>query len=211
MAVAEQVRSPLVDEKAPFEQCEVAALADRMQVGDLVFIRIPHPPFRQVALHTGSWSNHVGIVVQAGSEGVRIAESRIPVTSVTSFERFVRRSDEGRIAISRFHRDLSIAQKMAVERAAAQRMGILYDTGFNLESRRQFCSRYVREVLCDATGEGVGTVQSFADLLAERPGVSLAFWRLWYFGRIPWQRRTVTPASVLESPLLRTVFDGCAR
>jgi hypothetical protein len=197
-----------------FEQTQtrsVESLAASMQVGDLVFIRIAHPPFRQVAAHTGSWSNHVGIVVQAGPEGVEVAESRIPMTAVTPLQRFVRRSEGGRLAVTRLHRELDGAQKMAIERAVRRRVRIFYDTGFNLESRRQFCSRYVREVLAEATGELVGTVQSFSELLAQRPSVSLAFWRLWYLGRIPWQRRTVTPASVLESPLLRTVFDGVAR
>jgi len=36
----------------------------------------------------------------------------------------------------------------------------------------------------------------------------LGFWKVWYFGRIPWQRETVTPASVLSSAQLRPIFDG---
>jgi len=30
----------------------------------------------------------------------------------------------------------------------------------------------------------------------------------YFFGSIPWNRETVTPASLLRSPALRTVFDG---
>jgi len=94
--------------------------------------------------------------------------------------------------------------------AADRRLGRFYDTGFNLRSRRQFCSRYVREVLREATGTEVGEVETFQQLLARRPGTRLGFWKLWYFGSIPWQRETVTPASVLASPALRVVFDGTA-
>jgi hypothetical protein len=41
----------------------LAAAPPPLQVGDLVFIRVPHKPFREVAAATGSWTNHVGIVV----------------------------------------------------------------------------------------------------------------------------------------------------
>ena len=94
--------------------------------------------------------------------------------------------------------------------AARRRTGILYDTGFGLHSHRQFCSRYVREVLAEATGVEVGEVQTFTDLLRQQPGASLGFWKLWYFGRIPWDRATVTPASLLRSPALQIVFDGAS-
>jgi len=53
-------------------------------------------------------------------------------------------------------------------------------------------------------------VETFATLLADRPEVDLGFWKLWYFGRIPWARETVTPASMLRSPEVRTIFDGVA-
>ena len=94
--------------------------------------------------------------------------------------------------------------------SADRRAGILYDTGFNLHSRRQFCSRYVREVLIEATGQSVGEVETFSHLLASRPNANVGFWKAWYFGNIPWDRETVTPASLLRSPALKTVFDGVA-
>jgi len=43
----------------------LAALAARLKIGDLIFIRVPARPFREVATATGSWTNHVGIVVDA--------------------------------------------------------------------------------------------------------------------------------------------------
>ncbi|MBU1777191.1 MAG: hypothetical protein KJ899_11175, partial [Gammaproteobacteria bacterium] len=75
----------------------------------------------------------------------------------------------------------------------------------------QFCSRYVREVLDEATGVEVGQVETFAQLLKRNPDADQAFWKSWYFGNIPWQRETVTPASLLEDKQLRVVFDGTAK
>jgi len=182
-----------------------------LRIGDLVFTRIPYSPFRQIADVTGAWTNHVGIVVRVSSAGAVIAESRLPISCRTRFTRFVRRSGQRRVAVLRLPRSLSREEVNRLQRAASRRLGRLYDTGFNLRSRRQFCSRFVREVLQEATNENLGEIITFADLLASNPETDLRLWRLWYFGSIPWTRTTVTPASLYWSPELTVVFDGEVR
>lgn len=186
----------------------VAQLSQQVQVGDVVFIRVPARPFREVADATLSWINHVGVVVaQSGVDPV-VAESTFPFSRFTTLSRFVERSEDHRVAVARLTAPLTPAQRQALYEAAHQRTGVLYDTGFNLRSSRQFCSKYVREVVAQATGQQLGEVENFSTLLAHNPNVNLRFWRVWYFGRIPWQRETVSPASLLQSPRLQTVFDG---
>lgn len=190
---------------------ETKALAERLRVGDVVFIHIPVLPFRRVAAATNSWTNHVGIVVEASGAEPAIAESKFPLSRTTALSRFIERSEGRRAAVARLREPLSPEQQRAVAQAARRRNAIFYDTGFDLFSRRQFCSRFVREVLHEATGALVGDVESFSTLLARNPHADLSFWRLWFFGRIPWARQTVTPASLLQSPQLMTVFDGFVR
>jgi hypothetical protein len=187
-----------------------ATLARSLAVGDLVFIRIGAYPFRKVAEATGSWTNHVGIVVDTSGTEPLVGESRFPFSGTTTLARFVARSVGGRVAVMRLPVPLSAAQREAVVAAAAKRANVFYDTGFDLHSRRQFCSRYVREVLHEAAGVDVGRVEDFRTLLVQAPDADVGFWRAWYFGSIPWQRETVTPASVLRTPGLATVFDGVA-
>ena len=185
-------------------------LGKTLAVGDLVFIRIGAYPFRKVADATGTWTNHVGIVLDASGPEPLIGESRFPYSGSTTLARFVARSVGGRVAVMRLPVPLTEAQRQAVVAAAARREHVFYDTGFDLHSRRQFCSRYVREVLQDGAGIEVGRVERFETLLAHSPNADVGFWRLWYFGSIPWTRETVTPASVLRTPGLTTVFDGSA-
>jgi hypothetical protein len=64
--------------------------------------------------------------------------------------------------------------------------------------------------VAEATGIPVGQVETFAALLRPRPNTSLYYWKIWYFGRIPWTRETVSPASSLISPQLKMVFNGFA-
>jgi len=191
-------------------QTNTRDLSSRLAVGDVVFIRVSALPFKKVASATESWTNHVGIVIDVSGSEPLIGESTFPISKATPLSRFVERSEGGRIEVSRLNTPLTAQQQAAVFLSAQKRMGVFYDTGFNLNSKRQFCSRYVREVLGEATDTQVGDVENFSTLLTRNPKVDLVFWRIWYFGNIPWQRETVTPASVLNSTRLHSVFDGNA-
>lgn len=192
------------------QQETVRELGNRLKVGDVVFIRVTPLPFKKVASTTQSWTNHVGIVVDSSGGEPIIAESTFPRSRTTTLSRFTERSDKGRIAIARLDLPLTEEQLRNIERASNKRLGVFYDTGFNLHSNRQFCSRFVREVLAEATGVTVGEVETFKTLLTRNPDTDLMFWRMWYFGNIPWQRETVTPASLLQSAHLKLIFDGYA-
>jgi hypothetical protein len=199
------------DESLPAPATEpVGELARSLQVGDIVFTRIGAYPFRKVAEATGTWTNHVGIVLDVSGAEPAIGESRFPLSGTTTLARFVARSAGGRVAVLRLPAPLTPAQQEALVAAARQRAHVFYDTGFDAHSPRQFCSRYVRELLLQAAGVEVGELQTFRQLLAGAPQADVGFWRAWYFGSIPWQRETVTPASVLHTPGLKTVFDGVA-
>ena len=207
-----QARAHAADDVgAPAPAAEpIVELARSLQVGDIVFTRIGAYPFRKVAEATGTWTNHVGIVLDVSGKEPVIGESRFPFSGSTTLRRFVARSAGGRVAVMRLPAPLTRAQQVAIVAAAAQREHVFYDTGFDARSHRQFCSRYVREVLQQGAGVEVGQVETFQTLLKSAPASDVGFWRVWYFGSIPWQRETVTPASVLHTPGLQTIFDGVA-
>ncbi len=193
---------------APDAPTNLIELGKKLEVGDVVFIRISSPPFTKVSDATSSWTNHVGIVSDVSGKEPVIAESRVPLSGETTWSSFVKRSDQGRVAVTRLAAPLDERQQAKLKLAVAARRGILYDTGFDLHSKRQFCSRYVREVLDESTGVKLGEVETFSTLLKRNPNTDQTFWRAWYFGNIPWQRETVTPASLLNDGKMRIVFDG---
>jgi hypothetical protein len=196
--------------QTPSSSISRSQLASQLEVGDVVFIRVAALPFKKVASATLSWTNHVGVVIaqQSTEQEAQIAESTFPFSKTTSFSHFVARSEGGRVEVSRLKTALNETQKLAIQAAAQKRLGIFYDTGFNLHSKRQFCSRYVREVIKEGSDINLGEPENFTSLLSHNPELDLSFWRLWYFGNIPWQRITVSPASLLRSPALRSQFDG---
>lgn len=195
---------------APIHHEAVSQLGKDLKVGDLVFIHVTPLPFKKVSEATQSWVNHVGIVVDVSGNEPVIAESRFPLSTTTTLSRFVKRSQDGRVAVTRLDKPLTEQQGHSVWHASSKRLGVFYDTGFSLNSQRQFCSRFVREVLAESTGITVGEIETFKTLLSHNPDTDLAFWRMWYFGNIPWDRKTVTPASVFHSSNMNVVFDGFA-
>ena len=165
----------------------------QLQDGDLIFIRISNPIFRRVAETTDSWETHVGILF-AGTNGTwQVAESTFPFSRFSPLERFVARSEKGRFCVIRYRGGLAPEEKLDLRLSAGLRMGIRYDLGFNYDSPRLYCSKFVRQVYQEATGYEVGRLETFRELLADNPRAPLGFWRAWYFGFIPRDRRCVPP------------------
>ncbi len=46
----------------------------------------------------------------------------------------------------------------------------------------------------------VGEIETFGELLNSNPNAKLTFWKFWFLGSIPWERKTVTPASLWHHP-----------
>ena len=183
-------------------------LTPQLQDGDLIFIRMGNPVFRQVANTTRSWETHVGILFSRPDGTWQVAESRFPFSTFTSLNRFVARSERGRFLITRSQEELDPAEKVRLRQAARERMGKLYDLGFNYDSRLLYCSKFVFDVYREATGRQVGKLTTFRQLLADNPQAPLGFWRAWFFGFIPWERRCVTTTSELKSPEFIHIYDS---
>jgi len=182
-----------------------------LQEGDLIFIQIRNPVFNRIAETCGSWDSHVGILFKDKDGDWQVAESTVPVSRFTSLKRFLMVPWHGRYVIRRMKGGLSSNDKLRLRQASEARMGRLYQTGFNYDSKRNlYCSKFVHDVYRDATGEEVGKVQTFRELLASNPDAPVGFWKLWFLGSIPWDRRCVTPTSELKDADFTTVFDSKA-
>lgn len=178
-----------------------------LQAGDILFTSIPNFLYRRVAQATGSLASHVGIAFHDPDAGWLVAESAVPIVKYTPLADFIARSDRGWLVVRRLRGGLSAAQVEALRRECDAHMGKLYHLGFHFFSSRQFCSKFVYEAYLAAVGIEIGTLESFRTLLNYQPGTPLTFWRLWFLGRIPWSRFTVTPASQISSDKLETIWE----
>jgi hypothetical protein len=184
-----------------------SVVASKLAVGDIVFIHIGGPVFSRVAATTQSWTSHVGIIVDRQRGDWIVAESGIPFVRKTPLRKFLDRSVNEEFSIRRLRNEPSAEEKRAMLKFADAQVGKLYSLGFNLDSSHTFCSKFVRDVVYAGTRQQIGEVETFDHLLHRNPRARLWFWRVWFFGFIPWQRPTITPASELGSPLLKGVVQ----
>ncbi len=187
-----------------------AVVASKPEAGDIVFVRIAGPIFSRVADTTQSWTSHVGIIVDYENGDWIVAESGVPFVRKTPLRRFLDRSEGQKFSIRRLKTEPTEKQKHAILMFADSQLRKPYSLGFDLESKKTFCSKFVHDAVYEATRQSIGEVETFDQLLHRNPGAPLQFWRAWFLGFIPWQRTTITPASELASPLLRVVIENNA-
>lgn len=176
-----------------------------LQSGDLIFTSINNFLYRQVARTTRSRTSHVGIIFRDEQQGWLVAESAVPRSRFTTLNKFIARSDHGWYVIRRHRGGLSASQAERLRQLCRERCGQWYHLGFNYDSRLTYCSKYAHDAYRDALGLEVGQFETFGELLQNNPAAPVWFWRIWFFGSVPWERKTITPASLMNSPELVTV------
>ncbi|WP_280631733.1 YiiX/YebB-like N1pC/P60 family cysteine hydrolase, partial [Salmonella enterica] len=103
---------------------------------------------------------------------------------------------------------LTVEQKLAIMEQVPARLNKFYHTGFKYESSRQFCSKFVFDIYKEALCIPVGDIETFEELLHSNPDAKLTFWKFWFLGSIPWDRKTVTPASLWHHPNLDVIYQS---
>jgi hypothetical protein len=177
----------------------------QLKEGDILFISINSFLYKQVAQGTGSWCSHVGFAIQEKGKWY-VLESAVPTVRKTPLHKFLKRTCNNEFALRRLPSELTTTQVLKLKSAADKRMGRWYHLGFNFDSTRQFCSKFVHQVFKDALNISVGKVETLQELIETNPQANLTFWRAWYLGFIPWKRRTITPSSLLVDPQLDTII-----
>lgn len=169
-----------------------------LKIGDVVFIHIPFPPFCNISKNTGCWANHVGVVYDIKNNGdVIIAESKIPTVAKTRLPLFLLKAKNKEMRVYRCH-ELNSEEIVKIQVAIDKYIGIKYDLGFDYDSNKMYCSKFVKTVIGESLGVDIGEKETLKEIFSNNSTVSLMFWKLWFVGKIPWSRSTVTPKSVFE-------------
>lgn len=198
---------------ASFASPACETLKTQVKEGDILFLEIDRLPFKQVAATSNSWTSHVGLVFRDKNQWV-VYESTIPTSKSTELCKYLKKSKNERYALTRYDRGLTEDQVLRLKEKGASMFGVIYHTGFDYDSSRQFCSKFVYEAYRHI-GITVGQIITFQDLFnGLAPGTLrdglVTFWNRWFkagfrFSGIPWDRRTVTPASQLLDAKFRLI------
>lgn len=92
------------------------------ETGDIVFTCIGTSLFREVSTASRCWCNHVGIITGHNGDDYQVAESRIPLSGVTTMSAFIQRSAGHRYAMRRLRGGRTMEQKLAVMQQVPARL-----------------------------------------------------------------------------------------
>jgi hypothetical protein len=178
---------------------------DNLKEGDIIYISIPNLLYQAIEKGTKSQTSHVGILLKKNDKWM-VAESKVPVSTLTPLDSFISRSKDSWFAIRRFNEELSQQQITELKKACEARYGVLYDFSFNFNSSKLFCSKFVYEVFKEACNIDVGELESFKTLINKNPDALTGFWKLWFLGFIPYKKLTVTPQSQMTDKKFKEVI-----
>ena len=209
--------APIQAAEAPTATTICNQVQSLIHEGDVLFVRSEEEVFQRVASTTGGWTNHVGIAFQNPKSGKwQVSESTLPKSTQTALCTFIADSSHQAVAVRRSQRKFSDRELSQLKREAAQRMNIEYDEGFDFDSALQYCSKFVYQVIHEATGIELGTIETFQDLMDRMRGrpeydQNLDFWKRWFEGPIPLKQRVISPQSQYTDPSWITVYENLFR
>jgi len=174
--------------------------------GDVVFTSNHNYLFRRVERDTKTWTSHVGVAFKNDLKEWVVYESTFPQSKITPLCEFMQRSYENRIEIKRINSGLAVSQTRVMKMAATRQLGLSYDQGFDYaDNKKSFCSKFVYNTY-KAVSIEMGSLHTFQEVLDENPDMDLSFWKIWFIGRIPYQRVTISPAEQILDTKYISVF-----
>lgn len=178
---------------------------EKIKIGDIIFIEIPFPPFTKISEATNNWTNHVGVVYDIVDNQIYIAESKVPKVVITKLENFIKRSKNNKYEIYRV-KDLTLDEEYKIKSNAKKYLNIKYDYGFNYDSNKQYCSKFVYTIYKESLNIEVGSIETLKEILEKNKNISLCFWNFWFLYSIPWERKAITPANIIENKKLKKII-----
>lgn len=175
------------------------------QDGDLVFQTAHSAQSLAIQVATGSPFSHVGLVV-TGEDGVFVLEAagRVRYTALADW---ILQGKGGRFVVKRLAqagplKDPETRLELRLEGQALA--GLAYDPSFDWSDESYYCSELVWKVYERALGIQLCPLQPLSDFDLDHPLVASQVRERWGDG-VPLEEPVVSPAALLDSPLLVTV------
>lgn len=184
-----------------FGPAYVACWRYEPQEGDIVFQSLPRSRLvNAIEGVSDSPYSHCGIVTREGGQWV-VLEAFHKV-EVTPLRRFIFRGRQEGFAAYRLHPD---CQAFVPETIACARrfLGRPYDTRYQLDDDRIYCSELIYKAYLEASGEALGELSRLGDL-NWRPYEETI--RHYEQGPVPLDRELITPRRMAEADQLELVF-----
>lgn len=132
------------------------------QTGDLIFHQSRSSQSAAIRLITQSNYTHMGIVMMR--KGKPYVFEAISTTRYTPLNKWIARGKNSHVVIKRVRTPLTDAQKQKLHKLAARYQGKSYDTHFEWNDNRLYCSELAWKMYDKALNMQIGQLQKIKDL-----------------------------------------------
>ena len=186
---------------------EVKKLADQDEIknGDLIFQTSLSPQSNAIQLATKSKYSHCGLIYKDGND-FYVFEAVQPVQR-TQLDKWIARGQDGKYVIKRLKNAdqvLTPTTLIKMKQVGDQFNGKNYDSTFEWSDDRIYCSELIWKIYQRATGIEIGKLEKISDFDLTNEAVKKKM-KERYGDKIPTEEIVISPASIFDSELLKTV------
>ena len=169
-----------------------------LEIGDIIANSLYGDHARWIERITASPFSHVGLIIKTDpAQGI---EAYPPRVCITPLREFASRGPPESLAV--FRLGLTDPQKKHLQRIAPRYLGMHYNDIYVDKGEGVYCSELVHRIILEATGIALGSYRELQHLNIAGAEQALDEYYLW---SVPWEGKTITPGSLLESALLQPV------
>lgn len=182
---------------------EIGSLKD----GDIIFQTSQSQQSKAIQLATHSSYSHCGIVFWQGNKCF-VFEAVQPVKS-TPIEQWISRGMGGKYVVKRLQNAdevLTPANLQKLKSEGEKLKGKSYDTTFEWDDNKIYCSELIWKVYQRATGIELGKLQQLQDFDLSHTAVKSKM-KERYGDAIPFDEKVISPQALFDSEQLTTLID----
>lgn len=186
---------------------EVKILADQDEIknGDLIFQTSLSGQSKAIQLATKSKYSHCGLIYKDGND-FYVFEAVQPVKR-TPLDKWIARGQDGKYVIKRLKNAdqvLTPTTLTKMKQVGDQFKGKNYDWTFEWSDDKIYCSELIWKIYQRATGIEIGKLEKLSDFDLTNEAVKKKM-KERYGDKIPIEEIVISPASIFDSELLKTV------
>lgn len=178
------------------------------QTGDIIFQSSFSGQSKAVSLATHSKYTHCGIIVVKNGKN-HVLEAVQPV-KITPIDEWISHGDDGHYLVKRLIQADEALNDSIIEimlNEGSKHKGKNYDLTFEWSDDRMYCSELVWKLYQRSTGLEVGELAKLSSFDLSHPVVKEKLNER-YGDKIPMDEIVISPQAIVDSELLKTVFDN---
>lgn len=180
-------------------------IKNQIQTGDIIFQTSMSRQSQAVQRATNSKFSHCGIIIKEGKE-FYVFEAIEPVKK-TPLMKWIDRGKNGKFVIKRLKNADSILSTHVLNKMK-QIINVFngknYDLTFEWSDNKLYCSELIWKIYKRSTGIEIGKLEKLRDFNLTDPIVKLTMTQR-YGNNIPLDETVISPASIYNSILLKTI------